>query len=140
FDVKAGYRDQWVGMADAPRTLFFTANGQIGKKLENQEYIDVIDKSIDRKPRKGLRKTFNISPRSFPKPPANYVRKGHHGVGGQILNDRIGPFNTSALYLTYAYHIPLTTTLTASVGASIGAKQYRLNSALINFGDLEGDN
>ena len=140
FEIKGGYRDQWHGMEGAPRTLFFTAQGQVGKKLENKEYIDVVDRSIDHRPRRGLKKSLNIGPRSFPKPPNNYERKGHHGVGGQIFNDRIGPFTTSAFYMTYAYHIPLAEHLTASLGVSLGAKQYRLNNALINLGDNQADN
>ncbi len=137
---KAGYRDQWVGLEGAPRTLFLTIQGQIGKKLENREDIDVVNRNIDHRPRHGLKKSLNIKPRKFVNPPNKYVRRGHHGIGGQINNDRIGPFSTSGLYLSYAYHIPVTKTLTASLGAYAGIKQYTLNSNLVDFGDNTTDN
>jgi type IX secretion system PorP/SprF family membrane protein len=137
---KAGYRDQWVGMEGAPRTMFLTIQGQLGKKLENREDIDVVNRNIDHRPRHGLKKSLNIKPRKFVVPPTKYVRRGHHGIGGQLMNDRIGPFVTTGLYLSYAYHLPITKTLTASLGAYLGAKQYMLNMSQINFGDNTSDN
>jgi type IX secretion system PorP/SprF family membrane protein len=139
-EAKAGYRDQWVGMEGAPRTMFFTIQGQIGKKLENREDIDVVQRNIDHRPYNGLRKTLGIKPRKYAKPPLKYVRRGHHGIGAQIMNDQIGPFSTTAVYMSYSYHIPITKTITASVGAYLGVKQYRLNTNKLNFGDNTADN
>lgn len=138
-EIKAGYRDQWVGIEGAPKTMFFTIQGQLGKKLENKEYIDVSQPGIDRRPYTGIRKTFGLKPRKYSKPPSKYVVRGHHGVGCQLMNDRIGPFNTTALYLSYSYHIPISKRVYASLGVYLGAKQYNLNLNRLQWGDNASD-
>ncbi len=49
----------------------------------------------------------------------NYQRNNTRiGLGMNMLNDRIGPFNHSILQLIYAYHIPLSRDVQLSLGVS----------------------
>ena len=56
-----------------------------------------------------------------------------HGVGGYIYNDITGPSSRLGAYGSYAYHLPLTSKLTASFGAFLGFQQYRLDASQLNF-------
>jgi type IX secretion system PorP/SprF family membrane protein len=133
-DAKLGYRNQWVGLDGAPRTTYFTIHGQIGKKLQNDENIDVIHNHHDGRPHNGLQRMLKFNKKKHPKPPTSYNERGHHGVGMQIMNDRIGPFNVNLVMGSYAYHLPLGNNVYASLGAYIGVKNYNLNNSFLDFG------
>lgn len=40
-DIKAGFRSQWVGLQDAPRSFFLTAHGPVKKNINHKEYDNV---------------------------------------------------------------------------------------------------
>lgn len=52
---------------------------------------------------------------------------GHHGVGGYLSNDITGPTSRLSAYGSYSYHLPVSKTITASLGAFVGFKQYKIN-------------
>ena len=52
---------------------------------------------------------------------------GHHGVGGYISNDITGPTSRLSAYGSYSYHLPVSKTITASLGAFVGFKQYKVD-------------
>lgn len=134
-EVKAGYRSQWVGMEGSPSTLFITANGQLGKKVLNREDKDIVNREAagnDQEP-SGLARVFRYSKPSYPNLPQNYKVRPHHGVGMQIMGDQIGPFSTIGVYGNYAYHVPLTSKMYASLGAFVGAKQYKMNVSKVRL-------
>lgn len=57
----------------------------------------------------------------------------HHGVGGYVYNDNIGATNKIGFYGSYAYHLPLTTKLTASFGAFLGFQQFSIDRSKVSF-------
>ncbi len=59
----------------------------------------------------------------------------HHGVGGYVYRDQAGALSKTGLYGSYAYHLPLTTKLTVSVGTFLGFQQYTLNDNDLVFHD-----
>lgn len=67
------------------------------------------------------------------------VPLAHHGIGGYISRDQIGPITQSSIYGSYSYHLPLTTTLTLSMGAFLGVKQFQLDKSSLNFEGNETD-
>lgn len=58
-----------------------------------------------------------------------------HGVGGYIYNDKTGPTTKIGAYGSYAYHLPVTNTITASFGAFLGFQQYRVDADQLIFHD-----
>lgn len=128
-EVKAGYRSQWVGLEGAPQTLFITANTQLGKKVLNREDKDVVNRESngnDQEP-SGLARFFRYTKPAYPNLPQSYKVRAHHGVGFQILGDRIGPFTNMGFYGNYAYHVPITSKMYASLGTFLGLKQYKMD-------------
>lgn len=71
--------------------------------------------------------TGNIKPMPF------------HGVGAMIQSDATGPASRTSFYLSYAYQIPLTTKLTASVGVFGGMQSYSIDESKIKFHDATDD-
>lgn len=67
------------------------------------------------------------------------VPLAHHGVGGYISRDQIGPISQSSIYGSYSYHLPLTPSLTLSTGAFLGVKQFQLDENALNFEGNEAD-
>lgn len=105
-DLKLSARDQWVGLNGAPRTLYLTVHGPLGKK----DY-------------KTTATSFSV-PGQNPRGSAyweNYTAsESHHGIGLNLVNDRTGSFNRFSAAATYAYHLGLTPTLNLSAGFSAG--------------------
>lgn len=129
-EAKVGYRNQWVGLEGAPQTYYLTIQGQKGKKLINREDVDVVNRRRNRgfkKPLNAVDKALGYTGRKYPTAPASFKLKGHHGFGGQIMHDRIGPFSTLGIYGSYAYHIPLARETYMSMGTFLGIKQYRID-------------
>jgi len=113
-DVKISVRDQWVGLNGAPRTVYFTAHGPIGKK----DY-------------KTTATSYNI-PGENPRGNAyweNYTAsEPHHGIGLTVLNDKTGNFNRFTSYVTYAYHLGLNARTNLAAGFSAGITMVGLNA------------
>lgn len=58
-----------------------------------------------------------------------------HGVGGFIYSDDTGPTTQLGAYGSYAYHLPITKKLTASLGTFIGFQQYKIDESELLFHD-----
>ena len=141
-DVKLGYRNQWVNLDGAPKTMYLTIHTQLGKKLQNDEDIDVKHSHANRKPQSSVQRFLRFNKIHTPKPPSSYKERSHHGVGMQVMNERIGPFNVNLLMGSYAYHLPLGNNTFASLGAFVGVKNYGLNTSGMtgnNGADLSND-
>ncbi len=122
-DVKISARDQWVGFNGAPRTVYFTAHGPIGKK----DY-------------KTTATSYNI-PGQNPRGNSyweNYTAsEPHHGVGLTVVNDKTGNFNRFTSYATYAYHLGLNARTNLSAGFSAGFTMVGLNAdGKASFGNI----
>lgn len=57
----------------------------------------------------------------------------HHGIGASFHTDKTGPLRRSGVSFSYAYHLPLTTSLNVSAGASAGLIRNSVNSAELEF-------
>jgi len=101
-DLKVSARDQWVGLSGAPRTVYLTVHGPIGKK------------------------DYKTAATSFPVPGDNprgnsywesyTASEPHHGVGFSIVNDKTGNFNRFTSVVSYAYHLGLSPRTNLSAG------------------------
>jgi type IX secretion system PorP/SprF family membrane protein len=59
----------------------------------------------------------------------------HHGAGVILHTDKTGPLRRTSFTGTYAYHLPLTTKLNVSAGASAGIIRNSVNSSELKFGN-----
>ena len=118
-DVKLSHRHQWAGFDGAPVTTYLTAHTPIGKK------------------------DYRTSPTSYKVPGENPRGKSfweeysaaepHHGVGIQVINDRTGPLNQFATYVTYAYHLGLSGKTSVAAGFGAGFVNLALNTSKLDF-------
>ncbi len=51
----------------------------------------------------------------------------HHGVGGQLMQSVTGPTSLLGVYGSYSYHLPLSSSLTLSLGVNLGLKQFSID-------------
>lgn len=118
-DVKMSMRDQWVGLNGAPKTMYLSAHGPLGKK------------------------DYRTSATSFQVPGENprgryywenyTAAEPHHGIGMTVVNDKTGSFNRFTANLTYAYHLGLTPTTNLSGGFSAGITNVSIDRSKHDF-------
>lgn len=97
-DFKLGYRNQWVGLEDAPKTFYFSANTPIGKPMVQPGHH------------------YRGEDRNW------------HGVGGYVYNDKTGPTSRTGASVSYSYNLGINKYLRASVGLFVGIQQYSISS------------
>lgn len=105
-DIKVSGRDQWVGLNGAPRTVYLTIHGPIGKK------------------------DYKTSATSFMPPGQNprgatywgnyTASEPHHGIGFAMINDKTGLLSRFTADVSYAYHLGLSPTMNLAAGFSGG--------------------
>jgi type IX secretion system PorP/SprF family membrane protein len=122
WDCKVSYRNQWVGLEGAPRTLYLTVHTPLGKTDYDRETPTTIP---DLQAKNLGAKQFWME---YTAPPA------HHGVGFTILDDKTGPLSRIAAYGSYAYHIPVGIKTTLSFGLSLGVQEVNVDYAGVDFG------
>jgi type IX secretion system PorP/SprF family membrane protein len=122
WDTKVSYRDQWVGINGAPKTLYLTVNAPLGKAEYDYEtpvtVPDLQAKSLGAK-------QFLME---YTAPPA------HSGVGLTVLNDKTGPLSRIAAYASYAYHLPVGRKTSLSFGVSLGVQEVNVDVTAVDFG------
>lgn len=112
-DFKAGHRQQWTGIKDAPQTTFAAAHWNLGDEYLWKNPLSLPVK--DQNPRDDdYTQNYTASP-------------AHHGVGIIVLYDKAGPISNLDASLTYAYHLKLQGTLNLAVGIAAGIKRIKLN-------------
>ncbi|MFQ5335305.1 MAG: type IX secretion system membrane protein PorP/SprF [Flavobacteriales bacterium] len=62
-------------------------------------------------------------------------KRGWHAIGIYIEKDEMGPFVSQGVYPSYAYHLKVARTYTASMGFFVGLRQEIFNAALANGPD-----
>ncbi|MFN4145988.1 MAG: type IX secretion system membrane protein PorP/SprF [Runella sp.] len=106
-DARMGYRQQWVGLDDAPRTFYMTAHLPINNP------------------------DFQIEPASprfaFGRQTAPIVPDAHGGLGLTILRDQTGPWTRFSLSMAGAYHYPLGDYWQVSTGIALGLTQHSMD-------------
>lgn len=117
-DVKAGYRNQWVGLSGAPITSFVYAYAPIGKSYISSNAGSFSENGNNPNSRSYMQTYMAAEP--------------HHGVGFHVVTDQSGPFNSTALNATYAYHMGLAPRLNLSVGVSGGISMDKLDLSKID--------
>jgi len=118
-DVKMSMRDQWVGLNGAPKTMYLSAHGPLGKK------------------------DYRTSATSFQVPGENprgryywenyTAAEPHHGIGMTVVNDKTGSFNRFTANLSYAYHLGLSPTTNLSGGFSAGITNVSIDRSKHDF-------
>ncbi|KAA3437818.1 PorP/SprF family type IX secretion system membrane protein [Rufibacter hautae] len=115
-EVKIGTRQQWVGLEGAPKTYHISAHTPLNKQVSSVRNVG-----------KGITSTRTVNQNRF-------VRQyPHHGVGVQVIRDETGPLSRTNANLTYAYHLPITKTITVSMGASAGILRNSFNPSKATF-------
>jgi type IX secretion system PorP/SprF family membrane protein len=119
-DVKISHRHQWVGLQDAPVTTYLTLHAPLGKKDDR------------------------ITATSFDMPGENprgknywqdyEAAKPHSGIGLKIINDRTGPINRFAGYVSYAYHVGISARTSIAAGFEAGVQDIFLDRSKLDFG------
>jgi type IX secretion system PorP/SprF family membrane protein len=117
--IKSGFRNQWIGIQDAPKTSYFTVHAPVN-----------LDKSLLTA---GSADYGILEPGTRSEKDEYYSSEGHHGLGLTALNDKTGPINRSTLNLTYAYHIMLDDVFNLSLGIGGGVSRIGLNTDLLIF-------
>ncbi len=120
-DVKLSYRQQWVGIKDAPATSYLTISSPLGKSDLKSNATTLYGTANEDNKNKRLKDQYSRS-------------KAHHGIGLQIINDQYGPFSNLSVKGVYAYHLGLTPKLTMSLGVGAGVNKTSLDIDKLFFG------
>lgn len=123
-DVKVGYRKQWAGIDDAPKTSFITANWKLGDDYLWRSALSLPDNGDDPMSRNYMQ---------------NYMSSpSHHGMGVTAVMDKAGALSRLDANLTYAYHLQLSNQLNLSVGIAGGLSRIALDVNALQF-DVQND-
>jgi type IX secretion system PorP/SprF family membrane protein len=117
-DLQLGYRTQWVGLDNnvGPKTMYFSGHSPIGKHSVNKDTSRVNSEEL----------AASVRPMAY------------SGVGGMVLSDNAGHFNTLEVKASYAYHLPVTREFFLSFGAFVGIKQTSVNGEVITYDSEDG--
>lgn len=121
-DIKLSHRRQWTGLDGAPVTTYLTWHAPIGKS-DYKTNATSFDIEGENPLGKRYWQEYTASP-------------AHHGIGMQLFNDQIGPFNDFSVYATYAYHMPLGVKTNFSAGIGAGVGNLSLNNNKLFFGNI----
>lgn len=118
-DIKSSFRSQWNGLEGAPETLVLTIHGNI----EGQRKVNPANPVKQKSPSTD-EQTVDLD---------GYNARPHHGFGGILVADRIGPFSKVQFSGSYAYHIPVSKKYRLAAGLSLGMIQNRLDHSKITL-------
>ena len=109
-DLKIGFRQQWSGFDDAPRTYYISAHGAI--KSGNGFTYE--------------KNSLRISnPAMYQNLQESTDPKWIHGLGGYVIRDEQGAFKQMSTFGSYASHIRLGQAFRLSLGVSAGLSNRR---------------
>lgn len=112
-DVKVGYRQQWAGLQDAPKTAFVSAHWALGNEYLWANALSFTGDGNDPRSR-SYTQNYTASP-------------AHHGVGFLAVTDKAGQLTTSTFNVSYAYHMQLSNQLNLSVGVAGGVSRLSID-------------
>lgn len=144
WDLRAGFAQQWVGFAGAPRSIYVTGHKGLFPKMTVCPPMNVTN-SLPASGR--MRTSPTVSPQSNPtnstSPSSNnhpiYRPNFHLGLGFQIFSEQSGPISYNGLAGSVAAHIKIVKELRLAVGANMEMLNYRLNTnsiQLLNANDI----
>jgi type IX secretion system PorP/SprF family membrane protein len=119
-DVKISHRHQWVGLQDAPVTTYLTLHKPLGKK-DDRTTATSFDMPGENPRGRNYWQDYEAA-------------KPHSGIGLKIINDRTGPLNRFAGYVSYAYHVGISPRTSIAAGFEAGVQDIFLNRDKLDFG------
>lgn len=114
-DVAIGYRRQWAGIKEAPKTFYATGHTVLNRP-----------KSFERSALRGSN-IENLETYKEDKDASKPMLK--HAVGASTSSNEFGAFQKTELMLTYAIHLPIHKNLSLSFGLSGGLNNYGFNES-----------
>jgi type IX secretion system PorP/SprF family membrane protein len=117
-DLKFGYRKQWAGLEGAPQTYYTSIHTAIGKQDRNRINRNSMMRGAVRRP---VTKTKVNRNNKF------HRARPHHGIGAMAQVDKTGPIQNTTFNASYAFHLPISSRVTVSMGAASGINQFSLN-------------
>lgn len=112
-DVKVGYRQQWAGLQDAPKTAFVSAHWALGDEYLWSNALSFETDGNDPRAR-SYTQNYTASP-------------AHHGVGFIAVSDKAGQLTTTTFDVSYAYHLQLNNQLNLSLGVAGGISRIAID-------------
>jgi type IX secretion system PorP/SprF family membrane protein len=113
-DLKAGTRQQWVGLEDAPKTSYVSMHTPLGKQYNTLNPTSFSDRGNNPMSRSYVRDYTAADP--------------HHGVGFHAMSDKAGIFKRVDLDVSYAYHLGLGPRLNMALGIGAGIAQINIDT------------
>jgi len=120
-DVNLSYRKQWAGLADAPQTYYITASSLLGKKSLGGNDLFSLRVSDNYVSSEDGYETNNNN--------TVVERKTRHALGGGLLVDNAGHFNTTNGFVSYAVHVPVGQKTNFSAGIKAGLSNLSFNNS-----------
>ncbi|QNR87003.1 type IX secretion system membrane protein PorP/SprF [Pedobacter riviphilus] len=118
-DVKVGYRQQWAGLQDAPKTAFVSAHWALGDEYLWSNALSFETDGNDPRAR-SYTQNYTASP-------------AHHGVGFIAVSDKAGQLTTTTFDMSYAYHLQLNNQLNLSLGVAGGISRIAIDINALLF-------
>ncbi|RDC58443.1 type IX secretion system membrane protein PorP/SprF [Pedobacter chinensis] len=112
-DVKIGYRQQWAGLQDAPKTSFISAHWALGDEYLWPNALSFEGAGNDPRSR-SYTQNYTASP-------------AHHGIGIIAVSDKAGQLSNIGFNVSYAYHLQLNYSLNLSFGVAGGFNRIGIN-------------
>lgn len=112
-DVKLGYRQQWAGLQDAPKTAFVSAHWALGDEYLWANALSFEGDGNDPRSR-SYTQNYTASP-------------AHHGLGFLAVSDKAGQLSTTTFNVSYAYHMQLDNKLNLSLGVAGGLSRVAID-------------
>lgn len=118
-DFKAGFRKQWTGIENAPKTSFVSAHWNLSDEYLWKNPLSMPEDESD--PRnKNYMQNYTSSP-------------AHSGMGVMAVLDKAGPISRLDASLTYAYHLQLSQRYNLSVGVGAGITRIGLDLSALSL-------
>ncbi|TZF82551.1 type IX secretion system membrane protein PorP/SprF [Pedobacter sp. BS3] len=119
--LKAGFRNQWIGLESAPKTSYLTISTPVNFSGDfsgsgSAEYG--IETPATRSDKDGYLSSLS-----------------HHGIGLVLLNDKTGALTRTTADITYAYHININDVANLAVGVGGGVNRVNVDMASLTFDD-----
>jgi type IX secretion system PorP/SprF family membrane protein len=112
-DINGSWRKQWDGQKGAPEVFSLSAHGRL--RDDNRD---------NRKPPYSLRISNSERYNALASDTA-WRENSPHAIGGYMIADRY-EINDYSLFLTYAYHLRVSSDWTLAAGAAVGAENTQL--------------
>ncbi|RNI29859.1 type IX secretion system membrane protein PorP/SprF [Rufibacter immobilis] len=125
-DVRAGYRNQWTGLAGAPTSYYLSGHMPLSR-------LDYLSPPTTFQPQPVIKGKLRVRWRPEHQNNAQKIRP-HHGVGILVQADKAAGLKRTEIQLLYAYHQPLTPSLKLAAGVAAGLTQFSLNRDMLTFG------